>query len=231
MPSIVDTLRELHRLQRLIRDLKTETEKGPRLLRQQQARLTRAEDAVREAHDTLKLLKVSAHEKEVSLKASHQQIAKYEKQRETAASKKELDAFEHEIAHARANCAKFEDEILAVMGEIEEKTARIPELDKALAQVKLEAAGFEKEEQERQQRLSGELVRAQAELVEAEKAMPSDIRSAYNRLIAVNGADGLAAVRDRTCTSCYGELTLHHLRELDTGRLVLCKTCGRALYI
>jgi predicted nucleic acid-binding Zn-ribbon protein len=231
MPSIVETLRELHRLHRLIRELKTATEEGPRLLKQQQARLTKAEAAVADGHDVLTRLKVSAREKEVSLKASHQQIAKYEKQRETASSKKELDAFEHEIAHARTTCAQLEDEILAILGEIEEQTARIPELDKALAQVKLEAAGFEKEEQERQQRLAGELVRAQAELVEVEKAIPSDIRSLYDRLITVNGADGLAAVRDKTCTSCYGELTLHHQRELDTGRLVLCKTCGRALYI
>ena len=66
----------------------------------------------------IKQLKVSAHDKEVSLKAAHQQIAKYEKQRETAASKKELDAFEHEIAHNRGECAKFEEEIFAMLTEI-----------------------------------------------------------------------------------------------------------------
>lgn len=231
MAGIVDTFRELHRLHRLIRDLKSEMEKGPRLLQQQQAKLKRAETAVQENHDAIKQLKVSAHDKEVSLKAAHQQIAKYEKQRETAASKKELDAFEHEIAHNRQECGKLEEEIFAILTEIEERTAKGPELDKAMAQCKQELAGFEQEETQRQERLKGELQRAQAELIGLEKTIPLDIRSLYDRLIASHGADGLAAVRDRTCSNCYGSITLQHQRELDAGRFFTCKNCGRILYI
>jgi predicted nucleic acid-binding Zn-ribbon protein len=231
MPGIVETLRELHRLHRLIRDVKAETEKGPRLLRQQQMRLTRAEDAVREGHDTVKKLKVTSHETEVSLKAAHQQIAKYEKQRETAASKKEMDAFEHEITHNKQQCAKLEDEVFAVLTEIDDRTAKTPELDKTLATAKRELAGFEQEENQRQVRLAGELQRAEAELTELEKILPSDIRSIYDRLITAHGADGIAAVKDKTCSNCNGSLTQQHLRELDAGRFFMCKNCGRALYI
>ena len=101
MPSTVELLRDLHRLRKLIRDLDEQIAGGPSLLTAQQDRLTRAGSDVRDAHDGLKHLKVSVHEKETSLKAAHQQIAKYEKQRETASSKKELDAFEHEISHNR----------------------------------------------------------------------------------------------------------------------------------
>jgi uncharacterized protein len=231
MPGIVDTLRELHRLHRLIRDLKAETEKGPKLLRQQQMRLTRAEEAVKEGHETIKKLKVTSHEKEVELKAAHQQIAKYEKQRETAASKKELDAFEHEIAHNRQVCTKLEEEIFALLSNIDERTTKVPELDKVMVTAKKDLAGFEQEETQRQQRLAAELQRAEAELAELEKTLPSDIRAIYNRLISAHGAEGLAAVKDKTCTNCYGSLTLQHQRELDAGRFFLCKNCGRALYI
>ncbi len=231
MPGIVDTLRELHRLHRFIRDVKEETEKGPKLLRQQQMRLTRAEEAVKEGHDTIKKLKVTSHEKEVELKAAHQQIAKYEKQRETAASKKELDAFEHEIGHNKQGCSKLEEEIFTILGQIDEWTAKIPTLDKTLATAKQELAGFEQEEKQRQERLAGELQRSEAELTELEKTLPSDIRAIYDRLIKAHGADGLAAVKDKTCSNCNGSLTLQHLRELDAGRFFLCKNCGRALYI
>lgn len=231
MAGIVDTFRELHRLHRLVRDLQSEMEKGPRLLRQQQMRLQRAEDAVKENQDTIKQLKVSTHEKEVSLKAAHQQIAKYEKQRETAASKKELDAFEHEIAHNRQECGKLEDEIFAIMTEIDERTAKGPELDKVVAQAKQEVAGFEQEEKQRQERLSGELRRATDERAALEKTLPSDIRPLYDRLINSYGPDGLAAVKDRTCSNCYGSITLQHQRELDAGRFFTCKNCGRILYV
>src|SRR5262249_15061669 len=150
---IVATLRELHRLRKLIRDLQTQIDEGPTLLKSQQQRLTRAETDLRDAQDALKHLKVSVHEKETTLKGTHQQIGKYEKQAETAASKKELDAFAHEIAHNRQKCAQLEDEILSGLAEIDERTAKLPEAEKDLARVRAESAGFQKEADERHQRL------------------------------------------------------------------------------
>ena len=101
-------------------------------LRQAVAGLEKHDKVVRDAHDNLKHLKVSQHEKETTLKATHQQIAKYEKQLDTAASKKEFDALQTEIAHAKGKCAALEDEILSTMGEIDDRTAEIPVVEKAL---------------------------------------------------------------------------------------------------
>jgi uncharacterized protein len=158
-------------------------------------------------------------------------VAKYEKQRETAASKKELDAFDHEISHGRQKCSALEDEILAGLAEIDERTAQIPELEKALARVRDESAGFQKEADERIRRLQGELERAQAELAEAEKAIPPEIRPQYNRLLGFHGADALARVENRTCQACYASVTLQNTRELEAGQFVTCKSCGRAMYL
>ena len=125
----------------------------------------------------------------------------------------------------------MEDEILAGLGEIDDQTARIPELEKELARVRDETAGFRAEAEERIGRLRGELERATAELTEAEKAIPDDVRQSYNRLIASHGADALARVENRTCQSCNASVTLHHTRDLEAGRFVTCKSCGRALYL
>src|SRR5262245_12977482 len=192
MPNIVETLRELHRLRNLIRDLQEQIAEGPSLLSAEQTRLTRAENDLKEAQAGLKHLKVEVHEKETTLKATHQQIAKYEKQRETAASKKELDALEHEISHNRQKCSQLEDEILAGLAEIDERTANIPVLEKELAKVREESAGFQKEADERQSRLQRELERSQVELAEWEKNLPADVRATYNRLVASHGPDALA---------------------------------------
>ena len=139
---------------------------------------------MKEAQDGLKHLKVSVHDRETTLKATHQQMAKYEKQRETATSKKELDAFDHEIGHARQKCSQLEDEILTGLGEIDERTAKLPELERELARVREESAGFQKEADERLQRLQNELERAKSELAAAEQTIPPDIRPQYNRLVA-----------------------------------------------
>ena len=80
--TTVDTLREVHRLRKLIRDLQEQIAEGPTLVSDQQARLTRAETDLNGARDRLKHIKVSVHDKETTLKGTHQQIARYEKQRE-----------------------------------------------------------------------------------------------------------------------------------------------------
>src|SRR5262245_52060571 len=231
MSTAGETLRELHRLHRHIRDLRAEIEKGPRLIKQQQARLEKHEKAVRDAHDKRKHQKVSQHEKETTLKGTHQQIAKYEKQLDTAASKKEYDALQHEIADAKAKCAALEDEILTTMAEIDERTAEIPVIEKELRDVKAESATAEQDAQDRHARLTKELQETLALLAEAEQAVPDTIRKVYDKQIAAHGADGIAVVQEKTCMACYASLTQQQFRELEAGLFGTCKTCGRLIYV
>ena len=231
MPSNVEILRELHRLHKLIRSLNEQIAEGPSVLAAEQARLAKAGSNVQEAKDGLSHLKVSIREKESTLKATYQQIAKYEKQRDTVESKKELDAFEHEIKHNRDKVAQLEEEILTSLSQVDEQTAQIPELEKELVRIKAESANFQKEADERHQRLTREFERAKTELAELEKSLPPDHLDQYHRQIAGHGADALAKVENKTCTFCYGSLTMQHLRELEAGRYTTCKGCGRILYI
>ena len=231
MSTAGEILRELHRLHRHVRDLRAEIEKGPRLIKQQQAKLEKHDKAVHDAHDKLKHLKVSQHEKETTLKATHQQIAKYEKQLDTAASKKEYDALQTEIAHAKEKCAALEDEILATMGEIDDRTAEIPVVEKALTDVKAESATAEQDAQDRYTRLTKDLQETLIVLTEAEKGVPPNIRKAYDKQVAAHGADGIAVVQDKTCMACYASVTQQQLRELEAGMLGTCTTCGRLIYV
>jgi predicted nucleic acid-binding Zn-ribbon protein len=231
MSTAGQTLRELHRLHRHIRDLKSEIEKGPRLIKQQQTKLTKHETTVRETQDKLKHLKVSQHAKETTLKGTHQQIAKYEKQLETAGSKKEYDALQSEITHAKENCAALEDEILATMGEIDDCTAQIPVVEKELADLKTETIAYENDAQDRFNRLTNDLQETQKLLSEMEANLPDSIKTVYAKLISARGADGIAVVQDKTCMGCYAAVTQQQFRELEGGMLGTCKTCARLIYV
>ena len=126
------TFREIHRLRRFARDLQEQIDRTPRQLQLRQAQVRRQEDLYKQTQEAIKRLKVAMHEKEVSLKAKHGQVAKHERQLQEAASKKEYDALRSEVAADKAACQALEDEILAALGESEEKAARLPELEQAI---------------------------------------------------------------------------------------------------
>jgi predicted nucleic acid-binding Zn-ribbon protein len=231
MSGAATILREIHRLRRHARELDERVKQGPLQLRAQQGNVTRKEEAQRQGQEEIKKLKVSLHEQEVSLKTRNQQIGKHEKQLNQAASKKEYDALKLEIETDRKEVARLEDAILDAMGEIEDKTARLPELEKAVQQAKVDLAAYERDSAGRLAALAEERTRVLQQLAEVEGTVPQEVREPYERLTKVRGEDALAAVLDRTCSACYTEITQQGYNELLAERFVLCKSCGRILYL
>jgi predicted nucleic acid-binding Zn-ribbon protein len=231
MASSSAILRELHRLHRFARELKDQIDRGPRQLKAQDDRIARFEAARTEAQDSIKKLKVKIHEKEVETKTKQQQIAKYEQQRNQAANRKEYDAFQHEIAHAKLECQKLEDATLEIMEEAENLSGKLPELEKAVSQARDEAARFRKDYEPRVLVLREQFDKATLDLKEQEKLLPPAMLESYDRLVTSMGEDALSLVVNRSCTACHTSITIQHQNDLLSGRLVLCKSCGRMLYV
>ena len=231
MPGPAVVFREIHRLRRHASDLQEQIDRLPRQSKAQQAKEARQEEALKEAQETIRKLKVSIHDKEVSLKATHAQIAKRRKQFDTVASKKEMDALQAEIAADVAATRRLEDEILGAMTESEEKAAQLPELEKALAQAKKDAAEFEKTATARQEDLTGQLNEALERLRQAEAGVPEKMVPQYQRIVGARGPDALAALQGRTCSACHSEVTAQNYNELLQELFVVCKSCGRVLYL
>lgn len=224
-------LREIHRLRRHAKDLQDEIDRLPRLLKGQQTRLAKQEQAAREAHDHLNHLKVTARQKEGDLKQAQQLILKHQDQMNSASSKKEYDAFKTEIANDRATCQRLEDEILRTMLEVDERTAQLPEVDAAVVRAREEYLAFEKESQARGASLAAQLQEAQRAIQEVEAELPPEVREQYDRQVAARGEDALTAVNGRSCTACYTEITAQNAHALLMGQFVICKSCGRILYM
>jgi predicted nucleic acid-binding Zn-ribbon protein len=231
MSNAIGILRELHRLRRHIKGLQEEINRIPIRIKAQQARLTRQEDEIKAEQDGLKHTKTTIRENEGTLKQSHQQIAKFEGQLREITSKKEYDALQHEIADARKKCAQIEDVILDGMAKAEEQTAHIPTLEKALKAGKDELVKFEASSKERVATLTEELQRTQALLKEVEATLPDDVRPTYQRLVTQRGEDALSLALKNTCSACHSALTEQQRNDLMAGRLVLCKSCGRIVYL
>jgi len=224
-------LREIHRLRKNAKETQTRIDQGPQKLKAQQDRVARQEDTLHKAQDELKHLKVDTHQKEVSLKTVDEKIKKYEKQLADIMSKKEYDALKTELAHAREQAGKLEDEILGVMAQVEEKAARIPELEKNLKEGRAQVEQFVRDYDERMARFAQEQKDVLQKLAEVEAALPEEIRPHYDRLIKMKNEDALALVEGRICTACYTEITAQSEQELLRGWFILCKNCGRIMYL
>ncbi|HTU23090.1 MAG TPA: hypothetical protein VMG10_33955 [Gemmataceae bacterium] len=228
-PAIL--FREIHRLRRFAHELQEQINRLPRQQKAQQTKVARQEEILHQAQDAIKHLKVDIHSKEGTLKATHGQIAKYQKQLNGAESKKEYDALQHEITDAKAACERLEEEILTGLAESEEKTAQLPELEKAVRQAKEEQAKFEAGIQERLTSLQSQLAETQKQLQEQEAVIPANLRTQYNRDVSAKGHEAMSRIEGRSCAACYTEITAQQYCELQQELFVVCKACGRILYL
>ena len=224
------TLKEVHRLHSYIHDLDTRITQAPRQAQLHKNKLQLAEDNLKAAQDEIKHLKVTILDRESSIKGAYLQIAKWEKQRDGIENKKEFDALNTEISQAQGRIKKFEDEILETMGQVEEKTAKLPDVEKATKQVRADVAKFEKEYQDRLAQLAQDKAKTEAELTAVEVQLPPEIMPVFTKLVTNMGPDSFSNIEGRACVACYTEVTAQMANEIRKGMFMLCKSCGRMLY-
>ena len=230
MSTLSTALRECHRNRKHLKALQEEIDRGPRIATTQQTVLTREEQSHKDAREIITKLKVRQREEEGSLKSVEAQLAKSEKQLNDTANQKEYAAKQSEIEQAKAKKATLEDAILATMGEIEERTAALPAVDKQWADARAEYAQQQQEAMERLERLKADQVASGAELLKFEADLPPKVRTLYDSQVKAHGPDALAAVKDKVCSRCRTQLTQQKVLELNGGTFVTCSGCGKLLY-
>src|SRR5262249_56723458 len=109
---------------------------------------------------------------------------------------------------------QMEDEILDCMAQIEERTAQLPELDKAVQQAKAEFQEYQKNAESRVADLQAQLERTMQEVEQIQVQLPDKAKSELSRLIAGRGEDAMAPVHNRTCMACDTEITAQALNDL-----------------
>lgn len=231
MAGVPDTFREIHRLRRHARDLQSELDRGPIQVKARRAVAVRAADAFKQAQDELKKLKVKTHENEVTFKTTTQQIEKYERQKGEAGDTKQILAFEHQIATAKAKAEALENETLEAFVAIEEKTAALPGVEAAAKKAQDDLAAWETQHADRTTRLAGDLKETLAAVTTREADLPEDIVSQYRRMVNAFGADAFASVVGHDCSQCHTQITQQQLLDIGGGQFVCCRSCGRGLYI
>ena len=231
MTGSTTLMREIHRLRRFARDLQEQLDRVPRQRKAYAAKQAAREQGLKDEQEAVKKLKVSISDKEKQLKSKGEQIDRYTRQQNEVTTRKEHEALMLEMAHARDMIAKLEDEILAAMTEVEERTAKLPDLEKGVKAAKDEVAKFEADVAPRKADLEKQLAESQSALKAAEGRIGPDVRSQYVRTVTSMGADGFSVVVNNNCSECNTEIIRSMELNLKNDEFVVCKSCGRILYL
>ena len=232
MTTTADILKEIHQLRKFIRDLESKLADLPRQVKRRKDDVIYHEGKQKEAREQLQQLKMKAHEDDVSMKTIDGQIERYEKQLNEIMSKKEYDALKTEISHAKEKMSVLEDLVLEELTEIDERTEQLPIFEKTVQDAKKEAETYEKEATERTESLTQELEKSRTKLAETEDQLPSgEFRTQYELLVKRYGEEAFSPVVKGTCQFCFTTTTTQQKNELIQGRIVMCKSCGRIIYL
>jgi predicted nucleic acid-binding Zn-ribbon protein len=230
MPLLTDIFRECHRLRKHLRELQTEIDRGPRVLKLRQETLEAERLEHHDHHESIKKLKLKQRDDEGTLKQTDTRLAKLEDQLTGISNQKEFDAKKSEISQAKEKKEALEDAIINTLMLIEEKMAAIPAVEKKLSDAQKDFEDFQKEAMERLARLKADQEASRAALAKAEEGIPEEYRSRYDMIVKKHGPDALAGVKDRICQGCRTKLTEQRQLEITDGIFILCSTCGKMLY-
>jgi uncharacterized protein len=224
-------LRELHRIHQQLADSKDRLERGPKQVRVREANVAQLEARLAEARERTKQTQMAVDRKQLDLKSGEQKIVDLRVKLNACSSNREYQALLEQIAAAEMAGSVLSDEILEGMEKVDQLAALAKDAEKNLAAGKQELDKARQSIEQSAATIRADLTRLEGELVQAEKALPADLKADYQRVVRSKGADSLAVSDDGVCTGCGQQTTLNMQNELKLSKLVFCKSCGRLLYL
>jgi uncharacterized protein len=230
MSAATAGLKRLHELHIRLQDINKQLEHGPRQVKTRQQILAKKQAEVDVLKAELKQTRMLADQKNLQLKTNESKIEQLRAKLNQAQSNREFDVIRSQIdADTMANSV-LEDEILEVLEKVDQQQQKIKQVEDETAQSAAEVRRVAQEVETAAPKLRTQATELQSALSEAEKILPSTAVTTYRRLVQAHGAGALATVENNACTACFEILSANYLVELNTGKFLFCRTCGRLLY-
>jgi uncharacterized protein len=224
-------LRTLHRLHRQLTDLRDRREHGPKRVRAAAANVAHRETELAKAQADLKKFRVATDQKQLQLKAGEDKIKDLQRKLNTATSNREYQTLKDQIAADNMTNSVLSDEILEALEQVDQAQQKIRELEITLLTARKKAETVGAEVQKLAPTLQGDIDRLEAELKEAESALPPAIRDVYQRVVRSRGEDALAMVENEFCGGCHQHVPVNVCAEILMAHPMFCRSCGRLLYV
>ena len=167
---------------------------------------------------------------EIDIDADKESLAKYQKQMKVIKTNKEYDALVAEIDGRKQKISDNEDEVLKLMGKIDECNDQIGQLktrleeargatDAHLENLRSEMASLETK--------IGHKIVQRDDLV---KSIDRRALSMYERIRKGKGGMAVVPIRRRACGGCFKQIPPQTVQEIRRSeKIFTCDSCGRIL--
>ena len=231
MTTTSEGLTRLHQLRLQLCEAQDELDLGPRQITARKQALAKKQAELEAIRQKLKSAKMTADQKNLQLKTHEAKIADLKAKQNTITSNREYDILRNQIDADTMAKSVLEDEILESLEAVDATQVEVKQFETDLAARESELKKFTAEIESKVPGLQAKVDGLSAQVTEAEQFLPEDIAVTYRRLVQVHGADALASVENKSCSSCYLNLTQQMMVELNSGKLLFCRSCGKLLYV
>ncbi|MFH5804561.1 zinc ribbon domain-containing protein [Alienimonas sp. DA493] len=223
-------LSRLHSVHRDIARVREELARGPRQVRARRKAIKTKEEEIAALKEKRTALKKSADAKNLQLRTNEEKILGLKAKLNQASSNEVFAALRKEIDADVASNAVLEDEILETLDRVDAVGKEIEEAEADRDKRSADADALEKKVAEERAGLEAELAALEKRLEQSESIIPAKLQVDYRRLVEHHGANAMAPVEDRVCTSCQTTVSPQQKVQLNMGEFVFCRSCGRLLY-
>ena len=231
MSTTAASLKALHHLYLRLHDVNEKLERGPKRIQFKQQFALQQEDKLKTAQEVVSQLKKQVQQKNLDMNSNEAKILNLKGKLNTASSNKEFDIIKGQIEADQMANSVLEDEILELMEKIDAAEAEVQDWVRKKDTAHEDAKTTEQEFEAARDRLDEEIEECKAAIADAEQIIPDSIKVQYSRLVRGHGAGALAYVAGKFCSACNVMIEPQLRVELNSGRLVFCKSCGRLLYL
>lgn len=230
MSAAAAGLKRLHELHLRLQEIQQQLEHGPRQVKARQQILAKKQAEIDALKAELKQVRVLADQKNLQLKSNENKIADLRVKLNQATSNREFDIIRSQIdADTMANSV-LEDEILEVLEKVDQFQQKIAKAEAEGNQTSADIRKVAQEVESTAPQLRSQASEVEGALRDAEKILPETTMVMYRRLVQAHGAGALAMVEGKSCTACNELLSPNSIVELNTGKFIFCRSCGRLLY-
>jgi predicted nucleic acid-binding Zn-ribbon protein len=233
MPTAVNSeiMRTLHRIHTQLSDLRSRIAAGPRQIAAHTTQVEAVEAARTGVQDDIKKAKVAADQKQLQLKTAEAKIKDLDAKLNACKTNREYQLLTEQIAADRMATKVLEDEILEALERVDTVKKTLPTAETAVEAARKLLAETKARVAAEATQLDGEVKRLLGELETTERDLPADIRDLYDRAVKQKGAEGMAPLDGESCGGCFHQITGNMYSELLMGKVVMCRSCGRLIYV